>query len=196
MAPATSVEWRPPRLNQAVIALFIAKSKPRNLTAQGKRLLYAIREGTLTESSAFLVTLREYIRKGRRADVHGSDEEFLDSIALWQNLYDKSQEVGQQLRAKIDVLEQRLETITDASGQTTQSTDTSQKKSKRKNPATATSSSGQATKKAKTTNVTAVPQFHAVQPALLGHGSDLDEEGIKCKQLFQILPGQQSLIFH
>ena len=158
---------------------------------QGKRLLCSIREGTLTESSAFLVTLREYIRKGRRADVYGNDEEFLDSVAFWRNAYEKSQEVEQQLRAKILVLEQRLET-----GQTAQSTGTSQRKRKRKSPTTGTRPRGRATKKAKTTNATAVPQSNAVQPVLFDGDLDIDEEGIECKQLFQMLPGQQSLILY
>lgn len=141
------------------------------------------------ESSAFLLTLRDFIRKGRPADEHGNDEKFLDSIAFWRSAYEKSQ-------AKILVLEQRLETITGTSGQTTQSTGTSQRKRKRKSPTPGTKPSGRATKKAKTTNTTAVPQSNAVQPVLFGHDLDIDEEGIECKQLFQILPGQQSLIFY
>ena len=200
MAPATSLEWKTPQLNHAVIALFFVKSKPRSLSVRGKQLRSPIREGTLMESPAFILTLRDYLREGRRADVHGNDEQFLDSVAFWrdahQKLQEKSQEVEQQLRAKIRVLEQRLETISGTSGQTTQSTGTSQRKRKRENSPSKTRSGRRATKLVKTTEATAAPQSNDVQPILIDHDLAFDEKGTECNQIFQILTWQQSLILY
>ncbi|KAL8795083.1 MAG: hypothetical protein Q9195_002380 [Heterodermia aff. obscurata] len=178
MAPATSVEWNTPRLNHAVIALSLVKSKPRSLSVRGKQPSCSSCEDTLTGSSAFIVTLRDFIQKGRRADVHENDEQFLDSIAFWRNAYEKSQDVEQQLRAKILILEQRSETISRTPGQATLSTGTSQQKRKRENSTTRTTSGGRATKRVKSIRATAVPQSNAVQPILTGH-SHLDLEGIE-----------------
>ena len=148
------------------------------------------------ESPAFIVALRGFIRKGRRADVHGNDEQFLDSVAFWRNAYEKSQEVEQQLRARIQGLEQRLETISGTSGQTTLSTDTSQRKRKRKNPTVETRSGGRATKMAKTTKATAVSQSNGVNSVLANQDLDFDVEDAECKQVFQVLSRKQSLILY
>ena len=187
MAPATSGEWTIPRLNHAVIALFIAKSKPTNLSVRGKRFSCSFRDCFLMASPAFIVNLRGFIQKGRRGDLHGNDGQFLDSVAFWRNACEKSQEVEQQLRAKIIVLERKLEIATSASSQSAQSIGTSQRKRKRENPTTKTRSGGRATKRAKTPEAPAIPQVIAMQPVLIGLDLDLDEEGTECKQSIYFL---------
>ena len=177
-------------------SIVYCKVKAKESLYARQAIACSIREGVLIESSAFVVTLRDFIRSGRRADVHENDEQFLDSIAFWRNAYEKSQEVEQHLRAKILVLEQRLERISGTSDQTTQSTRASQQKRKRVNSATKTGSGGRATKKVKSTEATAVSQSNAVQPILIGDGLSLDEHAIESKQLSQILTRRRSLILY
>ena len=163
----------------------------------------SIREGVLIEFSAYIVTLREFIREGRRADVHGNDEKTFDACAYWRNMHEKSQEVEQQvraenlvLRAEILVLEQKLESSSGTSGQMTQSTGTPQPKRKRGDSATKTETRDRPVKKAKSTEAISVSQSNVVQPIVIRGNLDLDEHAIDCKQLSQILPTQQSLILY
>lgn len=123
------------------------------------------------------MNLRDLIQQGRRADVHENNEQLLDSTAFWRNTCKKLQKAEQQLRAKILVLEQKLETVPDTSSQTTQSTDTSQWKRKRENPPATTRGGGRAAKKAKTTEAIAV--FHEEVELWMGREGDGMGRGLR-----------------
>ena len=153
-------------------------------------------EATLMEFPAFIVTLRDYVREGLRADVHETDEQFLDTAAYWRNEYEKSREAEQQLRAQIRVLEQRLKSISSTLGEKTQSTGTSQRKRKRDDSTSKTRSGRRQTKLVKTTKATAAPQSNDVQPIQIDDGLPFGENDTQRNHVFQTLTRQQSLILY
>ena len=125
------------------------------------------------DSPDYILNLREFIQEGRRPDVA---EQYLDSVSFWQNAYEKSQDVEQQLRVRILDLEQRLELSGGVGAPVTQSTAASQQKRKRGRPIGTKESGAKATKKRKTASTAGTSTNSNVQPFLLEYDVDLSED--------------------
>ncbi|MCJ1467326.1 hypothetical protein MMC07_005950 [Pseudocyphellaria aurata] len=115
MAPRkpASVEPSKPKQSRFLIALFLAKSKPSNLSTQ-----------------EYISSLRSCVQEGRRLDSPRSSHSHINTAEFWRNEFKRSEEAQTELRARIFELEKTLDgrehsrSVTPAEG-------TSQKKRRR-----------------------------------------------------------------
>lgn len=110
MAPQASLTGEPakPSSSQLIIALFLAKSKPSGLSAQGT----ATPVTNCPASSFFLEyasSLRECVKRGCRLEGQPSANHHVDTLAFWKDAFKKSEDAQNELRAKVFELEKRLE---------------------------------------------------------------------------------------
>lgn len=97
-----------PSSSQLIIALFLVKSKPSGLSAQGTANPITNRPA----SSFFLEytsSLRECVKRGFRLEGQPSANHHVDTLAFWKDAFKKSEDAQNELRAKVFELEERLE---------------------------------------------------------------------------------------
>ena len=140
------------------------------------------------ETSAHIEHIRTFIRDGQRPENSEDGRTYFDGVAYWRAKYKKSQEIENELRARVLELEVMLEARTDASGRTTQRAvvSTSQKKrggatvgaKKRKRGGAfgADTVDDRASKLARTPQSSEGLHVTTFRPGLLDLDSELDEQ--------------------
>lgn len=93
-----------PVLCRFIVALFLIKSKPTNLSVQGASNSN-LKPQLTNIIIEFLSSLRSNIKEGCRLDDSTTFQAYVDTSAFWRDAYKKSEEAQIQLRAKIFELE-------------------------------------------------------------------------------------------
>ena len=97
-----------PKQSRFLVALFLAKSKPSNLSAQGTS-----REDldflALDSSTEYISSLRSCVREGRRLDGPSSAHSHVNTAEFWRNEFKRSEEAQTELRVRIFELEKMLD---------------------------------------------------------------------------------------
>lgn len=110
MAPQNPPPTAPskPKQSRFLVALFLAKSKPSNLSAQGTS-----REDldflALDSSTEYISSLRSCVREGRRLDGPSSAHSHVNTAEFWRNEFKRSEEAQTELRVRIFELEKMLD---------------------------------------------------------------------------------------
>lgn len=107
MAPLRSIHKVSckPSFSQFLIALYLVKSKPSNLSVQGASN-YILDWHSINIHTEYISSLRSYIKEGNRPGGSIAFHNHIDTSAFWRDSYKKSEEAQVQLRAKIFELEQ------------------------------------------------------------------------------------------
>lgn len=107
MAPENR-EPSKPNQPRFLIALFLAKSKPSNLSTQGTSTQLFV-FSNLDSFTEYISSLRSCVQDGRRLDGSGSSHSNVNTAEFWRNEFKRSEEAQTELRAKIFELEKRLD---------------------------------------------------------------------------------------
>lgn len=132
MAPQKSAPTEPSRPKQSrfLIALFLAKSKPSNLSTQGRSKPPDVDFSILDRSTEYISSLRTCVQEGRRPHGSTSSHSHVDTAEFWRNEFKRSEDAQMELRARIFELEKMLD-VREQWGTATPAGDTSQKKRRR-----------------------------------------------------------------
>lgn len=97
-----------PKQSRFLIALFLAKSKPSNLSTQGTSNQGVV-FSTLDSSTEYISSLRSCVQEGRRLDSPSSSHSNVNTAEFWRIEFKRSEEAQTALRAKIFELEKMLD---------------------------------------------------------------------------------------
>lgn len=113
MALVTSNHRLPskPGFPRFLIALFLVKSKPANISIQGASIEVQMLNFT-NVIIEYVLSLRSYIKEGCRLEGATTFQAYVDTSAFWRDAYKKSEEAQVELRAKIFESERRQDAQT------------------------------------------------------------------------------------
>lgn len=131
MAPQkpAPTELSRPKQSRFLIALFLAKSKPCNISTQGTSSP-DVDVSTLDSSTDYISSLRKCVQEGRRLDSPSTSHSLVNTAEFWRNEFKRSEEAQTELRARIFELEKMLD-AQEQSRSVTPAGSTSQKKRRR-----------------------------------------------------------------